>query len=150
MKKAVEITMKELHVGTCKTVVSLQIDNNTELQEFLDSVIKADPAGMKRIQTAIATISSVDNYVNNTKYRSVSEKGIYEIKTGGIRLYCFQDRISADMPCLIIATNGGGKNTNKEQNRDIKRAAKIKANYFDAKQLDNTDLDYQKIKKDEN
>lgn len=143
MKKAVEITMKELHVGTCKTVVSMQIDDNTELQEFLENKIKSDPAGMRRLQTAIATISSVENYVNKTKYRSVSEKGIYEIKTGGIRLYCFQDRLSDNLPCLIIATNGGGKNTSKEQNRDINRAAKIKAEYLEAKQLDDTELDYQ-------
>lgn len=142
MKKTIEITMKELHVGTCKTVVSMQIDDNTELQEFLEGKIKSDQAGMKRLQTAMATISSVDNYVNKTKYRSVSEKGIYEIKTGGIRLYCFQDRLDDNLPCLIIATNGGEKNTSKEQNRDIKRAAAIQQQYFAAKNLHNTQLTY--------
>ena len=128
----------------------MQINDNTELQEFLDSFIQSDNAGMKRIKSAIATISSEDNYVNKTKFKSVSEKGIYEIKAGGIRLYCFQDRLSDNLPCLIIATNGGGKNTKKEQNRDIKKASKIKAEYFEAKKLDTTELNYQKLTKDEN
>ena len=150
MKKAVEITIKELHVGACKTVVSVQINDNTELQDFLDGMIKSAPKGGTGIKSAMVTISSEDNYVNKTKFKSVSEKGIYEIKAGGIRLYCFQDRLSDNLPCLIIATNGGGKNTKKEQNRDIKKASKIKAEYFEAKKLDTTELNYQKLTKDEN
>jgi hypothetical protein len=142
MKKGVEITMEELHIGTCKTVVSMQIGDSTELQEFLDSMIKSNPAAMRSLQSAMATISSEENYVNNRKYNSVSEAGIYEIKTGGIRLYCFQDRLNDDPPCLIIATNGGNKNTKKEQNRDIKRAAKIQAEYHLAKESDKTTLIY--------
>lgn len=134
--------MEELHVGTCKTVVSMQIGENTDLQEFLDSMIKSNPAAMRRLQTAIATISSEENYVNKRKYRSTSEAGIYEIKTKGIRLYCFQDRLSDDLPCLIIVTNGGTKNTDKEQTRDIKRAARIQAEYHLAIKSDNTTLTY--------
>ena len=150
MNKAVEITMKELHAGVCKTVVSLQIGDNTELQNFLDGLIKSDPIAMKRIQSAMVTISSEDNYVNDQKYKSTSEKGIYEIKAGGLRLYCFQDRLSDNLPCLIIATNGGGKNAKKEQSRDIKRAAKIQREYKNAKKLDTTKLDYKEFTKDEN
>lgn len=149
MNKPVEITMKELHVGACKTVVSMQIDGNTELQKFLDGLIKSAPGKAKSIQTAMATISSEDNYVNDQKYKSTSEKGIYEIKAGDVRLYCFQDRLSNDLPCLIIATNGGGKNTKREQNRDIKKASQIKIEYFKAKKLNTTELNYQELKKDE-
>ncbi len=67
---------------------------------------------------------------------------IYEIKTKGIRLYCLQDRLSDDLPCLIIVTNGGTKNTDKEQTRDIKRAARIQAEYHLAIKSDNTTLTY--------
>ena len=134
--------MEELHVGTCKTVVSMQIGDNTELQEFLNSMIKSNPAAMRRLQTAMATISSEENYVNRHKYKSTSETGIYEIKTGNIRLYCFQDRLTDDNPCLIITTNGGTKNTKKEQSRDIQKAAQIRAQYHAAKESNKTVLTY--------
>ena len=143
MKKQVEITIKELHVGSCKTVVSMQIGANTEVDEFLDQMIKSNPSTMKSLKSAMATICSEENYVNKRKYRSTSEAGIYEIKTGSIRLYCFQDRLSDDLACLIIATNGSNKNTKKEQNRDIKRAAKIRNEYLVAKKSDDTILNYQ-------
>lgn len=150
MNKPVEITMKELHIGVCKTVVSLQIGADTNLEKFMESMIKSNPAGMGKIQSAMETISSEENYTNETKYKSVSEKGIYEIKSGGIRLYCFQDRLGDNRPCLIITTNGGSKNSDKEQNRDIKRAAKIRNEYLSAKEREDTELNYQLLTNDEN
>lgn len=142
MKKPLEITLKELHVGACKTVTALQMNNDASLGDFLHDLILSNPKAMNRIQTAMATISSEPHYYNDTKFKSVSEKGIYEIKAGGIRLYCFQDTLSDDLPRLIIATNGGVKNTKKEQHRDILAASQIRERYLKAKKDDSTTLNY--------
>ena len=134
--------MEELHVGTCKTVVSMKIGENTELQDFLKRMIKSNPKAMTSLQSAMVTICSEENYVNDRKFKSVSEPGIHEIKVPGIRLYCFQSRLADGQPRLIIATNGGTKNTDREQNRNIKRAAQIKDAFFAAKQADTVILNY--------
>ena len=78
-------------------------------------------------------------YHNERKFKSVGG-GVYEIKVQGIRLYGFKDEI-ADLPSkLIIATNGGIKNTKREQNSDIQRAARLRDQYLAAKQSEATTL----------
>ena len=93
----------------------------------------------------MATITSVGEYHNERKFKRVAE-GIYEIKIPGTRLYCFKEQLDGLPAKLIVTTNGGGKNTKREQNRDIKRAIGLRERYLVAKAEDATTLRYLKIK----
>jgi hypothetical protein len=139
-----EITLKELHCGSCRTVVSLQLGDDDQVTEFLKGLIKSNPNAASSLQTSMATITSVDPYRNPRKFRDVGD-GIFEIKVPGIRLYCFKDQIDALGTKFILATNGGTKNNAREQNSDIKRAAQLRDRYFAAKKLPGTQLNYIQI-----
>lgn len=139
-----EITLKELHCGSCRTVVSLQLGDDDQVTEFLKGLIKSNPNAASSLQTSMATITSVDAYRNKRKFRDVGE-GIYEIKVPGIRLYCFKDQIDTLETKFILATNGGTKKNKREQNSDIKRAAQLRDRYFAAKKLPDTQLNYIQI-----
>lgn len=127
-----EITLKEIHRGPCRTVVALQLGGDSQLEDFLESLIQSNPNAAKSLQTSMATITSLENYHNDHKFKMVGD-GIYEIKVPGIRLYCFKDEIEGLPAKLILATNGGTKNNKKEQNSDIKRAAGLRSRYLAAK-----------------
>lgn len=92
----------------------------------------------------MATITSVDSYHNDRKFKRVAE-GIYEIKVPGIRLYCFKDQVDGLPAKLIVATNGGTKNTKREQDSDIRRAMRIRESYFQLKASEDTRLRYLKL-----
>jgi hypothetical protein len=139
-----EITLKELHCGSCRTVVSLQLGEDDSVTAFLKGLIKSNPNAASSLQTSMATITSVDPYRNKRKFNDVGD-GIFEIKVPGIRLYCFKDNIDALGTKFILATNGGTKNNKREQNSDIKRAAHLRVRYFAAKNLPGTQLNYIQI-----
>jgi putative component of toxin-antitoxin plasmid stabilization module len=136
----VEITLKEIHRGLCRTVVTLQLGGDSQLQNFLESLIQSNPNAAKSLQTSMATITALEIYSNERKFKKVGD-GIYEIKVPGIRLYCFKDEIEGLPAKLIVATNGGTKNNKKEQNSDIKRAIGLKSRYLAAKK-ENSQLHY--------
>lgn len=139
-----EITLKELHCGPCRAVVSLQLGDDDQVTTFLKGLIKSNPNAASSLQTSMATITSVEPYRNKRKFRDVGD-GIFEIKVPGIRLYCFKDQIDTLETKFILATNGGTKNNPREQNSDIKRAAQIRDRYFAAKNLPDTQLNYIQI-----
>lgn len=96
----------------------------------------------RSLQTAMATITAVEVCRNDRKFKRIA-RGIYEIKVPGVRLYCFTDRLSDDQPMkLILATNGGGKNTKKEQNGDIKKASQIRERYLALKTQEGVTVRY--------
>jgi len=128
----VEITLKEIHLGSCRTVVTLQLGSDFQMENFLVSLIQSNPNAAKSLQTSMATITSLETYHNERKFKNVGD-GIYEIKVPGIRVYCFKDEIDGLPAKLILATNGGTKNNKKEQNSDIKRAATLRSRYLAAK-----------------
>ncbi len=67
----------------------------------------------------------VDNYFGTFKKLG----DIYELKfKSGIRVY-----YSFDGKQLILLLNGGGKNTKREQSKDIEQAKKIYQEYLDGK-----------------
>lgn len=93
----------------------------------------------------MATITAVEGYYNDRKFKRVAE-GIYEIKVPGVRLYCFKEQVEGLPAKLIVATNGGSKNTKKEQNGDIRRAIGLRERYLAMKDQEATELRYIKIK----
>ena len=136
-----EITLKEVHCGPCRTVVTLQLGADRQVADFLASLIASNPNAARSLQTSMATITSVDPYHNERKFKSVGG-GVFEIKVPGIRLYGFKDEIDGLPAKLIIATNGGTKNNKREQNTDIQRAARLREKYLAAKESDSTTLHY--------
>ena len=93
---------------------------DSRVADFLDQLIVSNRNAAKSLQTSMATITSVDSYRNERKFKNVGN-GVFEIKVPGIRLYCFKDEIDGLDSKLIIATNGGTKNNMREQNGDITR-----------------------------
>ncbi len=139
-----EITLKELHCGSCHTFVTLKLDGDESVDAFLDKLIKSNPNAAKSLQTSMKTIASTEIIRNKRKFNPVGD-GIYEIKVPGLRLYCFKDRIEGRDSKLIIATNGGTKNNKKEQNSDIKGAEQLRDRYFAAKRAANLEFNYQAL-----
>lgn len=139
-----EIVLKEVHVGPCRAVVTLQMGSDAAADEFLAALTASNPHAARSLQTSMATITSVESYHNDRKFKRVAE-GIYEIKVPGIRLYCFKDHLEGLPAKLIVATNGGTKNTKREQDSDIRRALRIRERYFQVKPLEDTRLRYLKL-----
>lgn len=140
-----EIVLKEVHIGPCRTVVTLQLGNDRSADDFLNDLISSNPNAARSLQTSMATITAVEDYHNERKFKRVAE-GIYEIKVPGTRLYCFKEQLDGLPAKLIVATNGGGKNTQQEQNRDINRAVALRERYLAMKKQEATKLRYIKIK----
>ncbi len=139
-----EIVLKEVHVGPCRTVVTLQIGSDAAAGDFLAALIATNPHAAKSLQTSMATITAVDHYHNVRKFKRVAD-GIYEIKVPGIRLYCFKDEMDHLPAKLVVATNGGIKNTKRQQDGDIRRAIQIRESYMQLKTREDTRLRYLKI-----
>lgn len=81
--------------------------------------------------TRIAFVSNFPTYEHKENFKHVGD-GIYEFKRPGLRLYAFYDEIG-DERQLILCTNGGSKNTKKEQQADIARAKSLQQQYLTAK-----------------
>ena len=131
MKSQIDITFKTLHVGDCWRVVTLGIEGKDEAHDFLKKLQKDDQKKWDAINTRISTVSNHANCSNKITFRPVGE-GIFEFKRPGVRLYAFYEKIG-EKHHLILCTNGGKKNTKKEQDRDIERAKARKAEYEKAK-----------------
>ena len=137
-----EIVFKEIYVGACGSVVTLRLGEDAPADEFLADLIASNPHAAKSLQTSMATITAVDAYRNDRKFKRVAP-GIYEIKVPGIRLYCFRDQLGDGEPMkLIVATNGGTKNNKKEQGSGIKRASTIRERYLSLKDRADTKARY--------
>ena len=126
-------------------MVTLQLGNDASADDFLNHLIASNPNAARSLQTSMATITAVEEYHNERKFKRVAE-GIYEIKVPGIRLYCFKEQLDGLPAKLIVATNGGGKNTPREQNRDINRALALRQRYLAMKDQAETKLRYINIK----
>jgi putative component of toxin-antitoxin plasmid stabilization module len=131
VKSKIDIILKTLHLGNCRRVVTLDINGTDDAHDFLQKLQKDDSKKWDAINTRISTVSNYPRYSNKTTFRPVGD-GIFEFKRPGLRLYAFYDEIGEEYQ-LILCTNGGSKNTRKEQQSDIKKAKNIKAVYFAAK-----------------
>jgi putative component of toxin-antitoxin plasmid stabilization module len=131
VKRAIDIILQTLHVGECRRVVTLDINGKNLARKFLEKLKKDDGRKWQLLVDRIENVSNFHSYENNQIFNFVGE-GIYEFKRPGLRLYAFYDEIG-DEHQLILCTNGGKKNTKKEQQNDIRRAKAIKADYLAAK-----------------
>lgn len=136
MKNKFDITLRTLHVGDCRRVVTLDINGKDEASACLKKLHKDDRNKWDSINTRIATVSNYLQYSNSLTFKPVGG-GIFEFKRPGLRLYAFYDEIG-DEHQLIICTNGGTKNTKKGQQSDISRAEAMRKTYLAAKSNPNT------------
>lgn len=135
----IEITFSTIHVGSARRVVTLGLDGKDLANEFLSHLLKCDPRGAKSIKTRVQNIAEHDRYEHELTFRSVGG-GVYEFKRPGLRLYAFYDEVPGLKPQLIIASNGGTKNTRKDQKADIARAQSLRARYLAAKSQSTTKI----------
>lgn len=139
MNKAVDITLSTIHRGGVWTVVTLGIDGKDLASDFLMKLQRDNVKLFKSMKTRFRTVANYDAYENRETFKSTSEKGIFEFKRPGLRVYAFYDEIEGSGK-LILCTNGGKKNTRKDQHCDIVRAGKIRKRYFNAKALPDTKI----------
>ena len=105
--------------------------------EFLEALARGNKQGAEALKNRIQTVAERDRYENEITFRHVGD-GVFEFKRNGLRLYAFYDELPGLQPQLIIATNGGTKNTKKDQEADISRAKIIRIRYHEAKSLPDT------------
>jgi putative component of toxin-antitoxin plasmid stabilization module len=130
VKNGVEITLRTIHLGSARRVVTLEIDGNAAADEFLMEISKSNFVGFQNLRGRIEFIAEHDRYERKETFRSLGD-GLYEFKTrDGLRLYAFYDELPGLEPQLIIATSGGGKG---KQNRDIRQARALRESYLLAK-----------------
>lgn len=128
----IEITLTTIHVGTARRVVTLGLDGEDLANEFLSRLTKSNPRGAESIKVRVQNVAEYDRYEHELTFRNIGD-GIYEFKRPGLRLYAFYDDVPGLKPQLIIASNGGTKNTRKAQQADIARAKALRARYLAAK-----------------
>lgn len=149
MKKSLEIVLRSVYCGAARRVVTLAINGVDAVTPFLDALQKSQHAEFNQLRTCMRVIAEHRHYQNERKFKNLGG-GLYEIKTRlGLRVYAFLDDLPVCEQQLVIAACGGGKNTSKEQNRDIERAREIHARYLNAKQNERTHVVFIPLK-DEN
>lgn len=131
MKQGIDITLRTLHLGECRRVATLGIDGKDRARKFLEKLKKDDSRKWKLLNDRIENVSNFHTYENDQIFNYL-EDGIYEFKRPGLRLYAFYDDLGEEHQ-LILCTNGGKKNTKKEQQSDLNRAKSVKADYLAAK-----------------
>ncbi len=131
MKTKIDITLRTLHVGECRRVVTLGINGKDHARKFLEKLKKDDERKWQRLVTRIESVSNFLKYENECIFKYIGQ-GIYEFKRPGLRLYAFYDELGEERQ-LILCTNGGTKNSKKEQQSDIAKAKALKKKYEAAK-----------------
>lgn len=100
MKKPLEIIAYQVKIGSARELVALELDGKCPARDFLTELETSNSKGFQILDGA---------------------RQLYEFRTrSGIRLYCFLAG-----QALVFLTNGGKKNTKKEQNRDIQSAKRF-------------------------
>ena len=119
MKKALEIIAYQVKSGSARDLVALELDGKCPARDFLTELEASNSKGFQILDGQIRFLSDVTNVVPRGTFKLLDgSRQLYEFRTrSGIRLYCF---LAGET--LVLLTNGGKKNTKKEQNRDIQSA----------------------------
>lgn len=119
MKKDLEIIAYEVQTGVARELVALELDGKCPAQDFLLDLESNNAKGFQILKGQIRFLADVPNVVPRDTFKLLdASRHLYEFRTrSGIRLYCF---LAGDT--IVLLTNGGKKNTKKEQNKDIRKA----------------------------
>lgn len=119
VKFPIEIPLYLIHAGTVREVVALGLHGDRPALDFFLELKRTNPKGHQILSGQIEFLCNAPRLYPRETFKLLDpERKIYEFRTRfGLRLYCFLDG-----DALVILTNGGKKNTAKEQSRDISRA----------------------------
>jgi hypothetical protein len=119
VKKSLEIIAYQIKSGDARELVALELEGKCPARDFLLDLEASNAKGFQILQGQIRFLSDVPNIAPRDTFKLLDvSRQLYEFRTrSGIRLYCF---LSGET--LVLLTNGGKKNTRKEQNRDISQA----------------------------
>jgi hypothetical protein len=108
--------------GAAREVVALGIHDERPGLDYLSELRRSNPKGHQILIGQIRLLCDVPDLRTKATFKLLDpNRQLYEFKTrSGLRLYCF-----ADGNALVILTNGGKKNTPREQNRDIEKARRL-------------------------
>ncbi len=127
-----ELITKGAHLA----IYALVKGTRCEAKEFLDACASDKSSG--GFQSLFALLERIAEYgpPKNPEQFKQLQNGIYEIKAGGIRLFCFftEDRIDASNRKILsnelILTHGWKKGPKREQNQQIERAARLRTAFL--------------------
>jgi len=122
VKNPIEIPLYSIHVGSVREVVALGLGGEVSGLDFLRDLQRANPKGHQILSGQIEFLCETPWLRPRETFKLLdSERKIYEFRIrSGLRLYCFLDG-----DALVILTNGGKKNTPKQQTRDIAQAIRL-------------------------
>jgi hypothetical protein len=122
VKSPLEILLFSIHRGAAREVVALGLHDERPGLDYLGELRRSNPKGHQILIGQIRLLCDVPDLRTKATFKLLDPtRQLYEFKTrSGLRLYCF-----ADGDALVILTNGGKKNTPREQNRDIEKARRL-------------------------
>ena len=114
--------------GAERQIIALALDNRSPAKDFLIELYKSNPKGFQILDGQMRFLCDVPEIKNRQTFKILdANRKLYEFHPRtGLRLYCFLADNS-----LVILTNGGKKNTKKEQSRDIARAKTIQDRFLE-------------------
>lgn len=127
MKEPLEVHTYEIYSGSVRTVAALALDGSDDLANYLSRLRKSNPKGHAILHGYFKTICNERGLHERGTFKCLDRAaGLYEFRLSSLRLYCFVYENT-----LVLLTNGGTKNNQKEQSRDIARARKIQQETLD-------------------
>lgn len=119
MKSPLEIPAHLVHRGERREVVALGLESEIPGLAYLRELRQFNPKGYQILAGQIRLLCDTPLIRSKPTFKLLDPtRQLFEFKTrSGLRLYCFPEGDS-----LILLTNGGKKNTAKQQDRDIQRA----------------------------
>ena len=119
MKKKLEITAYQVKLGAERQLITVELDGSCPALEFLKNLKQDNAKGFQILDGQMRFLADVAEIIPRKQFKLLdTTRQLYEFRQrSGIRLYC---HLAGDT--LVILTNGGKKNTKKEQNRDIQIA----------------------------
>jgi putative component of toxin-antitoxin plasmid stabilization module len=127
VKTPLEVHAYEIYAGSVRSVAALALDGSDDLSNYLASLRKSNPKGHAILHGYFKTLCNERELHERGTYKCLDRAtGLYEFRLSSLRLYCFVYENT-----LVLLTNGGTKNNNKEQSRDIAKARKIQQETLD-------------------
>ncbi|MCP5531970.1 MAG: type II toxin-antitoxin system RelE/ParE family toxin [Akkermansiaceae bacterium] len=119
MKKPLEIVAYQVKAGAARETVALQLDGECPARDFLLELAANNAKGFQILDGQIQFLCDAPRIQPRETFKLLdASRQLFEFRLrSGIRLYCF---LAGE--ALVLLTNGGKKNTKKEQNADIQRA----------------------------
>lgn len=119
MKKPLEIIAYRVKAGVAREVVALELDGECPARDYLLDLANNNAKGFQILDGQIRFLCDVPKVGPRETFKLLdASRQLYEFRLrSGIRLYCVV--VGTE---LVLLTNGGKKNTKKEQNTDIQRA----------------------------